>query len=120
MKVLILSRDDRWDGGVVNYVNVLVKTLSQQIEFKRLFIGKRFHRQAPFIEFLSPVLDCIRLIKRIKKETFHVVHLNPSLNSKSIFRDGFFLLGLRMIGYKHVLVCWHGWNEKLANRIKNK
>ena len=48
-----------------------------------------------------------------------IYHLNPSLVPRSIFRDGLFLLILRLFGKNNILVFFHGWNAEFHSRILN-
>lgn len=118
MKILVLSRDVRHVGGVVNFINVLIKNLSNRVHFNRQFIGKRIGSRGHLFELLYPILDSVKLIKTIIRNNYDLVHLNPSMNKKSIFREGLFIVALRMAGFKKIVVLWHGWDQNLVNRIK--
>jgi glycosyltransferase involved in cell wall biosynthesis len=45
-----------------------------------------------------------------------IVHINPSLNRKCFFREGFFLIISRLRN-KKTLVYWHGWNDCFESKI---
>ncbi|MCK4817331.1 glycosyltransferase family 4 protein, partial [bacterium] len=120
MKVLILSRDSKSTGGVVNYTNLLIRNLSERVHFERLIIGRRINRRNPLFELLAPFVDCATLLKKINRSDYSLVHLNPSLTIKSILRDGLFLIALRVAQWKNVVVFWHGWKEALEQRIKKR
>jgi glycosyltransferase involved in cell wall biosynthesis len=118
VKVLILSPDSRSMGGVVNHVNLLIRYLSDRVHFERFVVGKRIGSVNPLSQFLAPVFDCARLFVRISRNDYSLVHLNPSLGIKAILRDGLFLIVLRVAQRKTVVVFWHGWDQQLAQRIK--
>jgi glycosyltransferase involved in cell wall biosynthesis len=46
--------------------------------------------------------------------------LNPSLNTKPVLRDGLFLLALRIIRFKNILIFWHGWNVEFASHLTKR
>lgn len=47
-----------------------------------------------------------------------IIHLNPSLGSNSIIRDGIFAF-IAWIFRKKLFLQWHGWNPAKANFISN-
>ena len=49
--------------------------------------------------------------------TYDLVHLNPSLGSKAIVRDGIFLLIAKAMGGK-VIVFVHGWDNKFERVLR--
>ncbi len=60
--------------------------------------------------------DYVKFYRRIKKENFDLVHLNPSLNPKSFFRDAGFMLICTWLRVRSV-VFWHGWNWGFESKV---
>lgn len=118
VRVLVLSRDPEWDGGVVSFVEVLKKNFSPQVLMESFFIGKR-RKSTSVFRSLVPLYDAIRLYKRVHSISYDVIHLNPSLNTASLLRDGLFVLVLRFCGCRKVFVTWHGWELNLAKRLQH-
>lgn len=117
MRILILSRDSDSSGGVVNYTNMLVAALRNEMIIDRLYIGKRINSNNLILSLLFPLYDCLRLFYYTNKSNYDLIHLNPSFTIKSIIRDGFFLYLLRLIRFRNVLIFWHGWNDHFYYRI---
>jgi glycosyltransferase involved in cell wall biosynthesis len=68
--------------------------------------------------FLGNVYEILSFSIMLKKYT--TVHLNPSFEYKSIFRDLMYA-AIGVAREKHVIVSWMGWNEKVEKFfLKNK
>jgi len=121
LKLLILSPDKRTPGGVTNFIQVIFEKFSTKIKADQLFIGKNIDPEWKIVSFFKPIIDSIKLFKKIKNNHYDVVHINPSLNLKSVLRDGLFMLVINMSPSIKALVFFHGWEEKSAQFIlKNK
>jgi hypothetical protein len=118
-RVLIFSRDAGWYGGVVNFVEVLKEHFGSEVETSHFLMGRRKGVIGKLVRPFVPVLDAVKLIWIVIKNPYDVYHLNPSLNGASLFRDGLFLLVLRVFGKGKVLVCFHGW-EKSTQQILDR
>ncbi len=121
LKILILSPDKRTPGGVTNFVQGIFENFSTKINAHHLSIGKSIDPKWRLSDFVKPLIDSIRLFKKIKNNHYDVIHINPSLNFKSILRDGLFMLVINTNKSHKALVFFHGWDEKSAEFIlKNK
>lgn len=114
VRVLMLVRDLSWFGGVVNFVNSLDRNLGEDVVIDRFQIGQRKHKLGRWIRLIVPINDMLNLAAKISKKQYDIVHINPSLNSRSLLRDAMFMLIIRMRGIKNVLVFMHGWDDKTA------
>ncbi len=117
IKILVFSRDTEWFGGVVNFIELLRKNLSADIQYTQFKIGRRKGVIGKLFRVLVPLLDSISLIKILRKQKFDAYHLNPSLNLPSLIRDGIFLIILRIFKVNNVLVSFHGWDIPVENVI---
>ncbi len=117
LKVLILSPDKNVPGGVTNFVQVISEKFSTKVDAHHLFIGKSSESNWKLGGFFKPLIDSIRLFKKIKNNHYDVIHVNPSLNLKSILRDGLFMLVINTSKTHKALVFFHGWEEKSAQFI---
>jgi len=118
LKVLILSRDPSWYGGVVNFVELLKNNFTPEVNVESFTIGRR-HKSGLFGRLSTPIYDAFRLYKRVHGSSYEVIHLNPSLNVASLLRDGLFMVVLRCCSCKKVFVTWHGWELRLAERLQH-
>ena len=118
MKLLILSRESGWDGGVVNLVSSIKANFSESVHSTDFIIGSRKIHMTLVGRYLRPFVDAWRLFRLVRQEHYDIVHINPSLNVNSLLRDGLFMLILRFTEQR-VLVFFHGWDEALSSRIRN-
>ncbi|MGB7934565.1 MAG: glycosyltransferase family 4 protein, partial [Gammaproteobacteria bacterium] len=118
-RVLILSRDTAWFGGVVNFITSLNKNLSSDFEVVQFQIGRRKGRLGLLLRPLVPLLDAFRLAFLVNRKCFDAYHLNPSLNYSSLLRDGLFMLLLRLVRADNVIVSFHGWEAPVEQKIAN-
>ncbi len=76
---------------------------------RHLIIGSR-PGESGIVQRLRRLLrDILRFMLVVKKEEYDIVHLNPSLDPKSLLRDGLFVLMAKFSGSK-VLVFFRGWH----------
>jgi glycosyltransferase involved in cell wall biosynthesis len=113
-KVLILMPHLSLPGGVTNYYRIL--QLSQNPNISYFFINSGKHQ--------TLVGTCIRLIVRYAtfiyttvSGKYAIVHLNPSLDYKSFYRDSFFIILSRLMRRK-TLVFFRGWLDDYEKKIK--
>ena len=118
INLLILSRVTSWQGGVVNFVELMKSHYSSYFIYESFNVGCRI--KCSFINKLfTPIHDVIKLHRHIRFSTYDVIQLNPSLNLPSLIRDGVFMLCLRFNNCSNVFVVWHGWNSKIAQRLEH-
>lgn len=116
--MLVVSPDPRVTGGVTVFVEMMKARLTG-CKVKSFWVGSledgREGRLAAAVRVLVTPFALARLVRR---EDFDVVHVNPSLTYKSAVRDGLLLLALRLVGYRRVLVYIHGWQNRVADRLR--
>lgn len=108
--VLINTPDLRNKGGVAQYYKVLQLDREPNIHYFNINnIGnkKTFRLSRTYKSFLNAINDC------------NIVVINPSLNSKSFFRDGVFAY-LAKRKNKKVIVFWHGWDNLYEEKLHRK
>lgn len=66
--------------------------------------------------FLHPLVDQVRFRRTVKQMNPALIHLNPSLITKSFFRDGLFAWQARKMGYPF-LVFWRGWCKEFESAV---
>lgn len=120
-KVLILSRDFGHLGGVVSYINLLIKNFpKEEFEIKHFVQGRN---PTSWKNIFLPFMLLYQLIifkKMLKKFKPDVIHINPSFHVHSLLRDAFYLGIVHKSYFKNTLVMFHGWDNYLAERIANK
>jgi len=115
-KLLIISPAPEILGGVNNFIATLKKNL-QNYTLTSFWVG-RIGKENLFASIYRVVSSSISFANLLLKNKFDIVHINPSLNSKSLLRDGLLLLILRIMGVRQVLVYFHGWQNSVAEKLE--
>ena len=119
IKLLMLAKDRSALGGVVNFVNMLERNLSKGIDVEEFRIGQRKNRTGRLFRWLVPFVDMVRLAFRVILNRYDVVHINPSLNGRSLFRDALFMLVMKVRGIRNIVLFMHGWEAEAEKTIDN-
>jgi len=119
LKTLLVYGEPKRLGGVVNFMESLKQNLSDDIEVQHFIMGQRVSKTGRFFRILMPFIDSVRLIYTLISKKFDIVHLNPSLNTRSLLRDGLFLIILRLVGRQQIIVFFHGWQTELESKISH-
>ena len=113
--IALISRLRQGQGGVASYFRCLEDQLGQRVRYLSIG-GDRVART---------IVERLRLLARdyrqihaeLQTSDLRVVHLNPSMVWKSFVREAVHLALCRAAG-KKVLVFWHGWDWKFAQRLR--
>lgn len=115
MKVLVVGPDRGDPGGVANYYNAVFPRLAGEgVAADYLEIGSTHGGKGRF----HIIGDQFRFWMALRRLRPDLVHLNPSLDMRSFFRDGMFILLAKLRGCR-VLVFFRGWQvpfERLVTR----
>ena len=115
MRVLVTTPLLTKAGGVAQYLRVVRPHLQGDVEY--LTVGARSdHESAPEV-VIRMVRDCGRFARAMRRGGYQIVHLNPSLGSKALIRDGLLLL-IAKIFRKTVIVFTHGWDHGCEQLIR--
>jgi glycosyltransferase involved in cell wall biosynthesis len=113
MKVLIAHPDAR--GGVSNYYRQLQGRFTVPVQ--HFVVGRTLGEHGRLQKTLRRLADCWRFAAQLRKNNIDLVHLNPSLDTKSFIREGFFTL-LARANKKKVVVFFHGWKKTCEVNIE--
>lgn len=109
----------RIKGGVTIYSRFLLEEISSTFQIDHHVIGNRTGNDSALRRFLYPIYDTLRLIFKLLRWSYDVIHMNPSMRRSSIMRDSFYLSVLSFFGYsRKTVIFFHGWNESTINQIK--
>lgn len=106
MRILVLTPDLAQGGGVTNYYNAL--RLNEQNGIEYFFVNK-CNTKSIVSKIYSAIFIYMRFIYKILK--IDLIHINPSLNSKSFYRDMVFIIVARVFR-KRILVFFRGWEDE--------
>ncbi len=117
MRVLVTTPLLTKPGGVAQYLRVVRPHLQCDVEY--LTVGARSdHESLPEV-LIRLVQDCGRFARALKGGKYKIVHLNPSLGSKALIRDGLLLLIAKLFR-KTVIVFTHGWDHQCEQLIEKR
>lgn len=111
MKVLILTPNLANPGGVSALYNILKLNQFEDIEYFNVQ-GKKGQRM--FSRIFSLWLSYFKFF--LKSFSYDIIHINPSFDKKSFYRDGLYVL-ISKILRKKTLVYWHGWNTEFQDTL---
>ena len=116
-RILMLSPSFEDKGGVASFCRLLIKNVSTEFTVDHLEIGNRPENRNPVRRLSFFVGDALRLGRRLGKNDYDLVHINPSLEILSLLRDSFYVFLISRIHKTRSLVVFHGWNQGIAGRI---
>jgi glycosyltransferase involved in cell wall biosynthesis len=109
---LVLTPDLRQDGGVTNYFRTLRLNDLAGIDYFRVnrkgissLLAKVWHAAFIFVSFVRSA------------RSYDLIHINPSLNRNSYYRDMVFVWLSRRLG-AGTLVFFRGWDEVFEARLR--
>ncbi len=117
LRVLILSRHPDMQGGVVRFLELMKQRLAAGTQAESFIIGRRPGERNVAGTAVRVVTDMIGIFIRVVRRRYDVVHLNPSLEPKSVVREGALMAVLLLAGQRRIFVFFHGWDPDLADRI---
>lgn len=115
-KVLIICPNPSMQGGVASYYRLFSKyysSMDMKVSFFHLGQGGT-HGMLRSIP--KSILDLCRLFMVLQSQD--VVVLNPSLDFRSLVRDGLFHLLAQKVFKKKTLIFFHGWHQKWETLIE--
>lgn len=110
-KVLITVPKLSLPGGVTELFNLLKLNEIKGIQYFPVNMGPKNWG----IIFL-PIIY-LKFIIKIRK--VQVVHINPSLDAKSFYRDLILAFISKVIFKRKTIIYWHGWESDFYKKIKN-
>src|SRR5512138_919858 len=116
MKVLVCGPALDRQGGVASFLAAILPHLG---EVRYFTLGSRSVREGFPVTLARMGRDYLRFVRAMFLREVEVVHLNPSLASRALWRDALFLLLARLAG-KKVVVFFHGWNERCERRLEGR
>jgi glycosyltransferase involved in cell wall biosynthesis len=102
----------RLDGGVTNYYRQLGFDAIPGVEYFSVNSASADSVPAKLLFFLG---NSLRYLRRLA--SMDAVHVNPSLNPGSFYRDALLILLARLAG-KTILVTMHGWSYEFEQRLR--
>ncbi len=110
-RVLITVPHLALPGGVTGLFNLLKLNKKKNIQYFSVNSSKNKWGVVflPFVFF--------NFFLKLRK--IQVVHINPSLDAKSFYRDMVFTFMAKQLYKRKTIIYWHGWENEFYYKIKN-
>jgi glycosyltransferase involved in cell wall biosynthesis len=106
-RVLLTTIDLGAEGGVASYLRAVRPYFTSPVDF--LYVGARPGVPRSKLATIRRIVDDTwHFWRAVRSGEYALAHLNPSLNRKSLIRDGMLAL-LARLGGLPVVVFLHGW-----------
>lgn len=115
MRVLVTVPNLELPGGVASYYNAIRPYIPHTVKY--FMVGRRCLDDRLIKSLIRGLMDYITFYKAVRYGGYDVVHINPSLASKSVIRDGVFILIARFLS-KRVVVFFHGWERSFELTLR--
>jgi len=113
-RILLLTPHLKGPGGVTNYYNAL--DLKHYLPVDYFYVNKPQSQNAVGT-ILRLLTNYLKFIVLMFGRTYGLIHLNPSLDKKSYFRDALFI-AISRIFKKKCIVFFRGWEDDFEEGIK--
>jgi len=115
MRVLVVKPDQSNPGGVANYYSLVKEHLGKEVDF--FIVGSRRGEHGFIAMCIRVAKDTMVFWRTLKMGKYQLVHLNPSMHDKAVWRDGVLLLMIHARGVKSI-VFFRGWVEETERRVR--
>ncbi len=113
-KILILVPDLNLPGGVANYYNTLQLEKSGNISY---FTVNKLKSQSGVATAFRLMTKYCQFFYTIIRNGYKLIHVNPSLDKRSFYRDLVFIFIARLLNRK-TLIFFRGWLDSYEDEIK--
>lgn len=113
-KILVLVPDLRLPGGVTNYYNALKLETSANVEY---FTVNSYKQESGIMTIFRLFKNYFRFFFLLLRKRFDIIHINPSLDHRSFYRDFGFIMISRLMRRKK-LIFFRGWNDEYEEKIR--
>lgn len=113
-KILVLVPDLRLPGGVTNYYNALKLETKADVSY---FTVNSYKPESGLATGFRLIAKYFSFFFNLLTRKYKLIHVNPSLDRRSFYRDLGFILIARLFG-KDILVFFRGWEDKYEERIR--
>jgi glycosyltransferase involved in cell wall biosynthesis len=114
-KILILTSDYRIIGGVSVFYNLLELHKYRELDY---FYVNSLVKQSPFKKVIRLFINYLHYSYLLINKRYTAIHINPSFDRNSFFRDAIFIL-IAKVMRKKIIILFHGWEDKFENSVRN-
>lgn len=117
LRLLLVSPDLNLMGGVAETVKLLLRELEGRCEITLGVFGRRVN-QTGASRWLMPFADLFHFFSLLWNNKFDVIHMNPSLNFRSVVKELPLFILFCLLGYSgKILIFVHGWEQPFFERL---
>jgi glycosyltransferase involved in cell wall biosynthesis len=113
VEIIVLGPALKGVGGVANYYSNLNLHSDNKIVY---FEVNSINNQNALSKVIRLIFNYFLFIKLISKKSVKIVHVNPSLDFNSFWRDSLFIF-LGLLFSKKTLVFFRGWEDSFERKI---
>ena len=122
--ILVVGHASGRLGGVGNYLRTLVERSPAELDLELFVNGPRKNEDGLVQKFSRLFLDYVRFLTKLFKG-HDLIHLNPTLDNRSLFRESIFMLICLLFNKKYIIFFrgweWPSFNENyLGTSLKAK
>jgi glycosyltransferase involved in cell wall biosynthesis len=115
IRVLLVSRSFEHHGGVVNYVQLLLKYSDPGlIKYDHVVVGKSSPTSPFWRRPFEYAVSLVRFILKLLSLKPDLVHLNPSLSWRSLPLVLTLLIVTKVLSKSQTLLFFRGWDDAIA------
>ena len=114
-EIIVLGPALKGVGGVANYYSNLNLHSTSNIYYFEVNSGEKENILQTIFRLFFNFLNFTRLVS---KKSVKIIHVNPSLNHKSFWRDALFILISRIFS-KQIIVFFRGWEDSFEEKLTN-
>ena len=108
-------------GGVTDFCRMLICNLSQDFQVFYFGVGSKQEKCSVAIRVIRFLQSLYKLTKIIRKDSFDVIHINPSFKLYSLFRDSIYLTIIFAFHLsRRTMVFFHGWDLDFFEKIRKR
>jgi len=121
IRVLLLSRPFTHLGGVRTSIEYLMEFMDKhRVEIVHVGVGKAYPESPFYRRFFEYFSSFTRVLTAIRRENPDLVHINPSLNRRSLPFHILLLMVIKLASRVPVLSHFRGWDVKIGMKLSER
>jgi glycosyltransferase involved in cell wall biosynthesis len=117
IKILVLSLPLEREGGLSNYVKLLIENINKdKIEISHFETGRRNYDATNSRTYFTVLFQLIKFQKRIEEFKPDIIHLNMPVYPRALLREYLFLK-IAKRNQISVIASMHGWERSFEKKI---
>gem|GEM_PF-1857175 len=120
-RLLMIAPSLEKKGGVADFCRMLIRNLSHDFQVFYFGVGGEQEKYSVAIRVIRFLQSLYQLAKIIRKDSFDIIHINPSFKFNSLFRDSIYLAIIFAFHLSpRTMVFFHGWDQDFFEKIRKR